>query len=517
MTFRAKVFAALAIAAALPLALLAMGIRRQLTHTLTTQYEGRVASLAAGVREGLEEENAAISRRLAAVTRALASDDRARLALVHGAASERAYVLDYAVDAMRKGDLDLLQIQDDDGRIVSSGHFRNEFDRLDPALPRLLATAGGNGALIRARTPEGSFVALARTDSVRIGTRRFTVVGGIAMFSATLNRLASAGDIVVALATPGDTVTSVGAVYTTGGASANIPLAYFDTRSGDTAVAHQAALIISHSRATIDALRRDVTRWVYVAVAVAAVLALSLAAWLSALLDRLRAGTVTLRDAERRATVGDMARQVNHDIKNGLVPIRNVMRHLIDVEERTPSELPAIFRERRATLDSSIEYLDALARNYARLTPRIESRAMDVNAVVRDVAQSASAGGVRVQTSLAAALPATRGDAVVLRRIVDNLVRNALDSLDGHGGTVSVATARGAGGGVRIVVNDTGRGMTQDQLAHATDDFFTTREGGTGLGLSVVRRLTADLNASLKIESAPKRGTTVTVELPAHD
>jgi len=68
---------------------------------------------------------------------------------------------------------------------------------------------------------------------------------------------------------------------------------------------------------------------------------------------------------------------------------------------------------------------------------------------------------------------------------------------------------------VRIVVADTGRGMSESELARAFDDFYTTKADGTGLGLSVVRRLTADLNGSLRVESEPGRGTTFTIELPA--
>ena len=74
------------------------------------------------------------------------------------------------------------------------------------------------------------------------------------------------------------------------------------------------------------------------------------------------------------------ARQVNHDIKNGLIPIRNVVQHLAQVQEQQPEQLPAVFGERRATLESSIGYLDTLARNYARLTPRSERRTFDASA-----------------------------------------------------------------------------------------------------------------------------------------
>ena len=74
---------------------------------------------------------------------------------------------------------------------------------------------------------------------------------------------------------------------------------------------------------------------------------------------------------------------------------------------------------------------------------------------------------------------------------------------------------RSTTGGVRVVVADTGRGMSEDELAHAFDDFHTTKSGGTGLGLSVVRRLTADLQADLRVESAPGRGTTFVIDLPS--
>ncbi len=122
---------------------------------------------------------------------------------------------------------------------------------------------------------------------------------------------------------------------------------------------------------------------------------------------------------------------------------------------------------------------------------------------------------MNVRTRLAEPKPRALGDPVVVRRILDNLVRNAVESFDPAGGEVTITTSSPATGGVRIVVDDTGRGMTEEQLSRAFDDFYTTKAEGTGLGLSVVRRLTTDLNGSVRVQSAPGKGTTFTIDLPA--
>jgi two-component system nitrogen regulation sensor histidine kinase NtrY len=233
--------------------------------------------------------------------------------------------------------------------------------------------------------------------------------------------------------------------------------------------------------------------------------------------ERLRLGAGRLRDAERRVAMGDLARQVNHDIKNGLAPIRHVLRHLDEVARKDPAALAGVLAERKGTLDSSLAYLDTLARNYAGLSPALRREPCDVNAVIEEVA----AGSVRerrVKTVLAAGLPSAAADRLVLRRIIENLVGNAVDSVAGRAnGAVTVTTesaARHDSRLVRITVADTGPGMTRAELDRAFDDFFTTKEGGTGLGLSIVRRLVLDLGGALRVETEPGEGTRAIVELP---
>src|SRR3989454_1065381 len=95
-----------------------------MANRLTAEYERRVAALVAVIRADLEQQSAGIASRLAALTGAMAADNRFRIAALQG--GDRAYLLDYAVNAMHLAGLSMLQIQDDQGRVVSSGHFRNE-------------------------------------------------------------------------------------------------------------------------------------------------------------------------------------------------------------------------------------------------------------------------------------------------------------------------------------------------------------------------------------------------------
>jgi signal transduction histidine kinase len=210
---------------------------------------------------------------------------------------------------------------------------------------------------------------------------------------------------------------------------------------------------------------------------------------------------------------------VNHDIKNGLAPIRNVFRHLLQAAGEGPDRLAAAFQDRQRTVESSISYLETLASNYARLYPQPARDPCDVNDVVREtVRRIGDTGRAELRPELVEGLPRVRTDALVLRRILENLIGNALDSLESRPGTVTVSTGRSSAthgvATVRITVADTGRGMTKVELERAFDDFYTTKPGGTGLGLSIVRRLVLDANGALRVETHPGTGSRFIVDLP---
>ena len=569
MSFRTRLILAFTTVVLIPIALLAFGLRQEMARRLSAEYRVRLERVLEIVREDLARESNAVAERLASLAQAIRDDNRFRLAAVAGVESEREYVLDYAGRAMRLTGLSMLQIQDHEGRIISSGHFRNEHGRLDSALvPALRST--GDIALIVARDPVRDFIALARAQDVQLGNRSFTIVGGVAIDEAFLARLARDESVVLSLTHPGGilstrgssqlstTPPSAGEPSDTASGGLRVPL--IASRGAGTQV-DEARVEVLQSLEPLRELLRSADSWFLLATAGTALAALIAAFWVSsrlsgrlsalaaktAVLDldrldvdfdpgadevgtlsrllgdlasRLRTSTARVRDAERRATIGDLARQINHDIKNGLIPLRNVMRHLAQVERAEPEALPAVFAERRPTIDSSIAYLETLAASYQRLSPPQVRRDCDVNALIDDVVHAAQGHEhVELQTRLAPDLPRVTGDPVGLRRILENLTANAVDSLEGRSGRVTVATEMvgrdDEAPAIRITVADTGRGMAPEEAAQIFNDFYTTKSTGTGLGLSIVRRLLMDLGGTIRVESAVGRGTRMIVELPA--
>lgn len=558
MTFRTRLTLALLALAAVPLLVLGYGVRREMTarldgdaaqrlHTASASVGLRVADLVNTEREQLE-----------LLATELANDNRLRTAVINDNSTERRWLLDWAASTMKLTGFAVLQLHDSTGRILSSGQFRNDYDRVAPETPRAIALSPSHTVVLDARTPSATVRALVSAANFTVRGEVYTVVGGVRFDSAQVTTLSP--DAMFASALRIGSAPNTPALETAMAAAA-IPYVSEAIGTGASSDAKGPAptahIVLIPDTGPTQVLKAGVTRWVlftlggtlFVAIVVATLLGQFIAApivklsqrtekldldkltqrfntgrddelgvlesTLDALTKRLRSSAKQLREAERAAATGDLARQVNHDIKNGLAPIRNVLRHLAQTAEQEPDTLATKFAERRGTLESSVEYLDALARNYARLSPTLNSSTTDVRAVILEVARGVTT--TIVEARLPETLPSVRADRVVLQRILDNLVSNAVDALQGKPGTVNIAAGLvrdGAEPRVRITVSDTGRGMSRDELNLAFNDFHTTKAAGTGLGLSVVRRLLTDINGAMRVETAPGEGSTFTIDIP---
>ncbi len=583
MSLRLRILIASIFLGLTPLLLLGLGIQNELARRLTAQYTESAETLVSIVRAELGEESRDLGTRLEALKARIAEDNQFRLGAADTLFVFRPYVIDYAPSAMPLMGLSMLQIQDARGRILSSGHFRNEYDRIDRQTPRLLAAAPNGTALLTVHTPEDSLLVLARVDSLVMGGRKFTIVAGVAAGSRFLFELAPGHGLDVTFVTPGGFKSSrpdLAAMDTSRPRDAAadsteadwrrlLPADRYIVRVIDMPYADPvnlrrlttAALIVSYPLDALEEARANVRVWLLIALLTISGGTLIFSIWLSlgisrpirlltsqtegidldtlnvdfssrrrdevgtlsrfldSMVMRLRRSRERLRDAERRATVGDLARQVNHDLRNGLTPIRNVIRHFQEAAEKEPEELPRIVRERSPTLTGSIEYLESLATQYAKLYAQGRRSRVNVNELCRGLEHGISSDRVRFRMETAADLPPVAADPVALRRVLENLVRNAAESFEDGPGEVRVATrtVQGPAGGAaaEITVSDNGPGIPEQELDIIFNDFYTTKTGGSGLGLSIVRRLVADNEGSLSVESTVGSGTTFRIVFPA--
>jgi signal transduction histidine kinase len=548
MTFRSRVALALGVGALLPLLVLALGVRREMSQRLTSQADARVARQIEQAGEQLQLESRTLGTRLDRLVSVLRANNEIRLAIVAGPTAVPS-LRDWAREAMLQSDLTVLELVDSVGRVLSSGHFRNEFDRSHAGLAQTIERDSLGTAVFHARTPAGQVEALVVARSFDIAGRRLALVGGSGL---SLERLVGSDAELEARLFLGDSSQSSGSPGT-----ARLPIRVL--RFEDTLIVSPAAITLTRDLGPLTAIRTSVDRWLLTAAAVVLLLTGLIVAWLSSRISRpladlaakttrldldrldqsfgtgrsdeigalagvldemtgrLRTSVTRLREAERRAVTGDLARQINHDVKNGLAPIRHVLRHFSQVARENPQDLATVYHERSGTLESSVEYLENLSRNYARLSPALDHGESDSAAVLQEIVGGMN-GIVPVDLQLPESLPRIRADAVALRRIVENLVTNAIEAARDVVGRVTVVGESARRDGVtwvRLTVADTGRGMTQEELNEAFDDFFTTKSGGTGLGLTVVRRLVTDLGGVLRVETAPGQGSRFIVELPA--
>ncbi|MEN8145047.1 MAG: HAMP domain-containing sensor histidine kinase [Gemmatimonadota bacterium] len=569
MSFRSRLLTGFLMLALVPLAAFGLGLSRETTQRLAGEFDRQARISTEAIQAELRRESAEVDLRLAALAVRVAADDRLRRAILGGGGGfDRSYLLDFASIVMEPAGLSMLQLQDSSGRILSSGHFRNEFDRLVPELANGLGSLPEGAALTTVRTADSSFLAFVRMKSVQIGEQSVQLVGGVQIGDRFLASLEHDDAISVSLEWPGDdpeVAAGIGLGAAPESASdsssepdrvvAGIRFPFLSPTGVDPS---PARFVVRQSLAELTALQRSLRVWFAIGFGGALIGALILAAWVSsrlsrplealsnktsrldldrldidfrsdrsdeigdlsrllqALTGRLRTSASRLRDAERQVTRGEMARQVNHDIKNGLVPIRNVVEHLTEVTQDEPDQLGPVFAERGKTLISGISYLEDLASNYSKLVPRVRPERIDVNGLAREIAADGAARGCDLKVD--PDVPALTGDPVALRRILENLVANAREAVSGSGGGVRVSTAPLSHDGVpviRISVEDDGPGLSSEEQDRVFEDFFSTREGGTGLGLSIVRRLVTDMGGRIRVESEPGHGARFIVELPA--
>jgi nitrogen fixation/metabolism regulation signal transduction histidine kinase len=234
----------------------------------------------------------------------------------------------------------------------------------------------------------------------------------------------------------------------------------------------------------------------------------------------LRAQRAALARTNQLKAWNEMARQVAHEIKNPLTPIQLAAEHLQRVHADRGAPLGAPFDQCLRTILEQVRLLRQIASEFANfsgeLVARPESLALPpiVESVIAPY-RLGLAGRVRFDVDVPATLPAVTADRTLLSRALTNLVENAVQAMP-DGGALAV-TAAATDDLVVLEMADTGVGMSAEAAEQAFQPYFSTKTGGSGLGLPNARRNVELGGGAVSLTSSPGAGTTVTVSLPRAD
>jgi two-component system nitrogen regulation sensor histidine kinase NtrY len=231
---------------------------------------------------------------------------------------------------------------------------------------------------------------------------------------------------------------------------------------------------------------------------------------------------------QRVAAWRDVARRLAHEIKNPLTPIQLCAERMRRQFSSAPAPARALVDECTSTIVGEVESLKALVDEFAQFArmPAPRAAPADLNAALLDTLALYNGlfREIRLERRLASDLPPVRVDLEQMRRVVINLVDNAVEALggsdagrrpDGDAPVIVVETRHDIGNGVaRILVSDNGPGIPPADRDKLFMPYYSTKRRGSGLGLAIVRRIIAEHGGSIEVADNVPTGTVFTIELP---
>jgi PAS domain S-box-containing protein len=250
-------------------------------------------------------------------------------------------------------------------------------------------------------------------------------------------------------------------------------------------------------------------------------------------LDSLERIGSQLEVSERLAALGRVTAGVAHEVKN---PLNSMRLWIENLKEAVPQE-QEVARQGLKILDSEIDRLDRVVRTFLDFNRPVELRLEETSLgellleVVAVAQPQINKSGVRASLECAEDVPPVRADRPLLKQALLNLVLNACEAMSDpsptfpsaplraggtRGGALTLAvSAAGGGDRAQVTITDTGRGIPPEYRGKIFQLYFTTRPGGSGIGLATTFRIVQMHGGSIDFTSEVGRGTSFTIELPA--
>ena len=282
-------------------------------------------------------------------------------------------------------------------------------------------------------------------------------------------------------------------------------------------------LIVGVSTAALDEQLRqfqDPLRWPAVQITIICVAILAVfSAYIVRLHERARSLAAQLQEESRLVYIGTLAASIAHEVRN---PLSSVKINVQMMEKRLGELDPAqgeYFRTKVERIKGEVERLEESVSHFlafSRPAPAKFERARLANVLDRVLElhqPQCEDKGIQLIRRYARDVPPVELDPRQFAQAIQNLLLNAIQALP-RGGAITVLT-EAIPGGAALTIADNGPGIPKEIQPQIFEVFFTTREGGTGLGLNIVSRIVEEHRGRLSLESEPGRGAAFRIELPA--
>jgi two-component system nitrogen regulation sensor histidine kinase NtrY len=222
--------------------------------------------------------------------------------------------------------------------------------------------------------------------------------------------------------------------------------------------------------------------------------------------------------AQKVAAWREVARRLAHEIKNPLTPIQlsaeRMRRHFVDA----PSGARALVEECTSTIVGEVESLKGLVDEFSQFARMPSPRTVptDLHELIEDALglYNGIFTEVTIERRLSPEMPAVRIDPEQIRRVIINLVDNAIEAMERRGRIMLETQWDASNHLVRVVVADDGPGISPAEREKLFLPYYSTKRRGSGLGLAIVRRIIAEHGGNIDVGDNTPRGTRFTIELP---
>jgi len=222
-----------------------------------------------------------------------------------------------------------------------------------------------------------------------------------------------------------------------------------------------------------------------------------------------------LYQADKLATVGALAAGLAHEIKNPIAAIKGFSQVIGRAVAENDAEAIKDFKD---VVPRQLDRINEIVEKLLTLSkpPKLEKKKIDINILLDEIVRLVEKQALKQRVEIVRSfedLPQTLADPEQLTQAFLNLILNAIQSMP-DGGQIEIRTR--FMGTDRIIVEfiDNGAGIPKEKLAKIFDPFYTTKTGGSGLGLSVTQKIIIDHHGKIEVESGEGKGTAFRVVLP---